>query len=156
MKSYDFNIKVADLLHDSWSIDTIEFINKFSTRFPQLIDPWMSMSIDVLWLNDTDLTITIFDLIAPLEVTCDSCDKRYTDEILVTQETIKASTDPTDEEILTIDKKNERIDLEWRITDILLLSLPVQCLCKTCEVKKLSLPEEMPDFTTVQRKFSQK
>jgi hypothetical protein len=156
MKSYDFNIKVADLLHDSWSTDIIEFVNKFSTRFPQLSDAWMNMSIEVLWLNDTDLTITVFDLIAPLELVCDFCSKNYSKKFILKEETIKASTDPTDEEILTIDKKNERIDLEWRITDILLLSLPVQCLCKTCEKRKKNLPQETPDFTPIQRKFSQK
>lgn len=152
MKNYDFTIKVADLLHHSWSIDTIEFVNKFSTRFSHLREPWLSCAVEVTWLNDQDLNIELHDLTAPIHIECDRCGSGYDGTLTVEYADIKASVDPTDQEILTIDKKNERIDLNQRITDLLMVSLPVKTLCEECEKVPLDDTPELVEYTTIQWK----
>lgn len=152
MEKYSFIIKVADLLHTPWSSDTIQLVNKFSTRFPHRMQQWISAKLLVTGLNNTDIHLTAQSISISYYYTCDRCSKEFIKTQKITDEDVTASTERTTEETLLIDKKNERIDLEERITNLLITQLSIKNLCNTCENTPLASNDNSIEYTTIIRK----
>lgn len=145
-------IKVADLLHTSWTTDTLQLVDKFSTRFPHRLQNWISAKVFTTWLNDTDIHLNAEKVSASYYYTCDRCAEEYIKSLVVRDEEITASTEKTWDETLVIDKKNERIDLEEWITNLLITKLPIKNLCKKCEEQWLDQIVDETEYTTIIRK----
>lgn len=152
MEKYSFLIKVADLLHTPWATDTIQLVDKFSTRFPYRTQQWISATVIATGLNDTDIHLEAKKISTSYYYSCDRCAKEYIKNLTLLNEEITASTEKTGEETLEIDKKNERIDLEDWITNVLITNLPIKNLCNTCEKNWLENDEDETEYTTIIRK----
>jgi uncharacterized metal-binding protein YceD (DUF177 family) len=113
---------------------------------------WISATILATGLNDTDIHLHAQKVTVSYYYTCDRCAEEYIKSQTLYNEDITASTQKTWDETLSIDKKNERIDLEEWITNLLITSLPIKNLCKKCEDKWRDQQEDETEYTTIIRK----
>lgn len=153
MKDYKFSIKVSDLLKHSWTRDTIQLHNKFSTILPQVTDEWISANVELLWLDEKTLLLTILKANATIINTCDRCWKEYKETLSINNIEVKCFleeerpyTYSTDDDILLITKKDETINLEEVIVESLVLQRTVKSLCSECQVMSTWYDEDEADL----------
>lgn len=159
MKNYNFKIPVADILKESSIKDTILFTEKFSTLLPQLIDPGISIEMEIQWMDKTSLLITIKKGLAPCAYPCDRCWTTTTKDISLEEKQVKCFFEDTknhtieDDDIIYIDKNKKIVDLEIFLTQSFLLTDDLVHLCKNCAKEKTDDDSENEDsFHTIVRK----
>lgn len=145
MKNYKFTIKVSDLLHTPGTKDTITFINKFSTFLPHIHKTWISLEMELIWLDDQTILCTIHSGSCDIKTSCDKCGKEFIQDISLPYQEVKCYVEWTytgDDEHMLISKKDDILHTEKYITDSFLLQQPVINLCKECQQLSTSLNEE--------------
>lgn len=137
MKDYDFKIKIADLIKQSWAKDRLYFTKKFSTKIPQLSHEGISCTVDIIWLDEKTLWVTIKDCVAILDTSCDICGKNITKELRIKEESIKVfvwgSEELANDDTIVIEATGGIIDLHDHISDSILLQDDVVHKCEECE-----------------------
>lgn len=152
MKDYKFSIKVSDLLQHSWHRDTIHLHNKFSTILPQISEEWINADLELIWLDEKTLLLTLIKANTSTINTCDRCGKEFNEQLEVSNLEIKCfleedrpHTYAVDDDILLINKKDETIDVENVIVEALVLQKSVKSLCSECQLMSTSYDEDEAD-----------
>lgn len=96
MHDKSFLIKIADLLKNTWSKDSVYLENKFSKEL-STSEEGISAHVEVMWLNDSSIMVTLSNIKAVVNKECDRCGNIYQEEILVNELVLKAVA-PTGEE----------------------------------------------------------
>lgn len=137
MKDYSFKINVWDILMQSSRKDSIHFEKKFSTLFPQLVDPWISCEIIVQWMDRSSLLVNIHNANAQTCVVCDKCSQWFTETLLLQEKEIKCFFDKwlheEEDDIIYIHPKETQIDLEQYIVESFKLQEKISHVCTICE-----------------------
>ena len=152
MKNYNFKIPVADILQESSTHDNIQFVEKFSTLLPQLIDPGISADIDLQGMDKSSLLITIKNAQACCSSLCDICWKNTKYTIYIENKYIKCFFEKkykdilNDEEVLYIDPSRKVVNLENFLVQSFLLADDIVHMCTDCEKQKETISDENDDF----------
>ena len=151
MRNYNFKIPVADILKESSTHDTIQFLEKFSTFLPQLVDPGISATIELQGMDKSSLLITINKAQALCSSACDACGEKVKYTIAFENKEIKcffekdSAESVHDDDILYIDPAHKVVDLEEFLVQSFLLADEIVHVCTTCEKKREKLSEENDD-----------
>jgi hypothetical protein len=151
MRDTNFTIKITDLLKNTWSKDTLILQEKFSPDI-EVTDAWISATVQLMWLNDMSILITLSNIGATIKKVCDRCGKIYEEAVFVDEVVLKGVV-PSGEEDL-IDEENEHclidtndgsIDLHDAIVHTLKFCDHVVNNCPECAEIVASLEEENDD-----------
>ena len=137
MKDYSYKVNVWDILNQSSTKDTVRFEKKFSTLFPQLVDPWISCDITIQWMDRSSLLVYINNAQATTWYICDKCATDFIGVLALEPKELKCFFDwwthEQDEEIIYIQPKEKQIDFEQYLVESFFLQESVVHVCSTCE-----------------------
>ena len=134
MKDYRWKIKVADLLNNPWSSDTIKFEKKYlKDEFAQVEPPWISGEITLQSISHDEIIVKIKNLKFVMNYECDKCGEKYTtnfsinsdEEIRFVNEEVYPIEEKIYDTVFPIDMKNQVINLEPLIEIIVKNQEPV-------------------------------
>ena len=139
----NFWIKISDLLTETWKIDEISFENKFTDQLPKLGKEWISWKFTMQSLTDSSLLGKLTDIVCELEDVCDSCGSSYMRDVnipeyvarFVSWDELEKEKEKSEEDVFSIDPKNETIDIVDMVVQAIVLNEPFAKHCKTCEKK---------------------
>lgn len=151
MKDTSFSIKIADLLSNPGTKDRVSFIDKFSTSLPQLVDRWITVTIDLLWLSNEEVNLVFTKLLATFQTECDICWQQCRHTVKIDSMEAKGAftEDLQKEDIIIIQQRTWMMDLENFFIQTLSVSKPVVISCKTCWKKQEDIPDDMQEYTKV-------
>jgi len=143
VKDRNFGIKISDLLNETWKIDEISFQNKFIDQLPNLGKEWISWKFTMQSLNDSSLLGKLTDIICQLEEICDSCWTCYIRDVnipeyvarFVSSDELEKEKEKSEEDVFSIDPKNETIDIVDMVLQSIVLNEPFVKHCKACQKK---------------------
>lgn len=149
MKDYVFKINIGDILQKSSRNDTILFSEKFSTFLPQLIDPGISCTIHIQWMDRHSLLLVISNPQASVSYACDKCLKEFTHILSFPKKEVTCLFEEwsweKEDDILYIHQKEKVIDIEHYLVESFLLEEEVIHLCENCEKNSISKIDEDED-----------
>ena len=157
-----FKIKIADLLNEAGSEDTIVFANKFTDQLTKLDDNGISWSFTIQSLDKTSLLGTLTDVSACFHETCDSCGAPFERKVVIPsyvarftfeEDFKKNENDTTEEVVFFIDPKSEFINIEDMVVQAILLNDPFALRCDAC-AKRLEAIDDEDDLGEFQSKWN--
>lgn len=163
MKDKIFNIKIADLLNETWRHDEIHFERKFSDQLPNLDEDGISGTFTIQSLDATSLLGTLMDVTARFHETCDSCSTSflrkvdvslYTSRFVFEDEVKKEDTPATEEVVFLIDSKSETINIEDMVVQAILLDDPFVKRCDDCTKRLADIDDDEEDLDEFQPKWN--
>ena len=141
MKDYWFKIKVSDLLRNTWQKDSIVFENKFSSNIENLTKEWMKWEVYLQSLDENTVFVEIKDLEMTLDEACEICLKDFERKVEISEISTKFifpdkmlnPEEKVHDEEFEINPKDETIDLEEFIVQLVISERPVVLRCAECE-----------------------
>lgn len=122
MKQYIWMVKVWDLLHTLWWVDTITFSDMFVHNLTTINEPWISWTLTLETLNSTSIQVTIDTLTCSVKDISDISWEEYNRDVHVQDYTFLCSLplerDNIDEiydsyeDVYEIDPHNLMVDME--------------------------------------------
>ena len=155
MATSQFIIKVSDLLHNAWQKDVILFEGKQSSILPYRSPTWIDTQIEIIWLNDIQLSVEADYIETTLVHECARCanefEKHYLLEWIEAKWLIvkKAEASELDPDIIPINAKNYILDTEQWLVDNILMSTDVRQLCTACEKQDVDEHDDMLDTVNI-------
>jgi len=136
-----FEIKIWDLLHKPWKIDTISFKNLKTNKITNLTEKWISWDINLQSLNDSTVIVILENIKCSKEEQCDKCLTNFTKKIkckdykarfIIPDEHFEDEEIEDQDTIFTIDPKKELINIEQIILHAIWLEEDIVKKCKKC------------------------
>ncbi len=156
MKDYKFSIKVSDLLRHPWTTDTLQLHNKFSTILPLIEVPWIQAIVELVWLDNKTVLLTIVSASCTVWSTCDRCGTEFQETLSVSSIIVKCFLEEESsqnsfewDDIIVISKKDETIDIEHVIVEALVLQKSVKSLCSECQAVSTNDSDDEAETTWV-------
>ena len=131
MAHWSFTIKIGDMLRERWKSDIIEFEWLDSHLIDKKTKDWISWTIKVESLNEYTIMVTVQDLQIQIHETCDysltefirKIHSKWEQALYILPEYQDEFVDK-DDIVYDIDAKDESINIEKQLTDIIWLETP--------------------------------
>lgn len=156
MKDKSFIIKIGDLLKETGRSDEIAFSQKRTTLVPGLTNKWIAGKIFLQSLSKDSIYADLQDITCSIDSVCDTCEAsfvrkvdihQYWAKFVLGEEKQKMEQEHSEEEIFSINPRDEWIDIEDMITQAIRLDEPIVNHCPSCAKIAETLPdEEDPDY----------
>ena len=138
MKDTHFKIVIGDILRDSSIKDVIHFKEKFSSLFPQVVEPGIEVKLVVQWMDHSTLLLMFEYIQAKITCVCDKCGIDFTHTIRIENKQVKCFFDgkkevEEEEDVLSFASGDTTIDIEEYIVQSLQLEDNYVHVCTTCQ-----------------------
>jgi len=150
-----FEIKVWDLLHKPWKIDTMSFEKLKTDQIQNLGEEWISWEINLQSLNDNTIIIILDKVKCSKKEQCDKCltdftkkinCKEYKARFIIPDEHFEDEEIEDQDTIFTIDPKKEIINIENIILHAIWLEEDIVKKCEKCQSEKIDEDDELNYF----------
>ena len=154
MKDKSFIIKIGDLLKETGRTDELVFEDKQTELIPDLSAKGISGKVLLQSLTKDSVYADLEDITCAIDCTCDTCGSDFVRDVHIHQywakfvlgeEKQKMEQDNSEEEIFSINPRDEGIDIEDMIIQAIRLDDPIVNHCPLCAKMIEELPDEEDD-----------
>ena len=154
MKDKSFVIKIGDLLKETGRSDELIFSQKRTKLIPGLTDEWISGKVFLQSLNKDSIYADLQNIVCSIDNICDTCEApfvrkvhidQYWAKFILGEDKQKIEQEQAEEEIFSINPRDEGIDIEDMLVQAIRLDEPIVNHCPICAKKIAELPDEDED-----------